>query len=209
MKVDVFSSQGGKDSKVDLPKEIFSQSFNQDLIHQLLTTYISNSHQGTKGQKNRSSARGGGRKPWKQKGTGRARAGTIRSPIWRGGGVTFAHTYREIKKKKINKKMFRAAMRSLLSKLVEEKRIIVIDNLEISEPVKTLQVKQLLNSLKLSKAVFLILEPNSSLALASKNLPQVNIQTIHSIDPPALINSEKVVITRDALTALKDSLKNN
>ena len=146
MKVDVFNSQGGKDSKVDLPKEIFSQSFNQDLIHQLLTTYISNSHQGTKGQKNRSSARGGGRKPWKQKGTGRARAGTIRSPIWRGGGVTFAHTYTEIKKKKINKKMFRAAMRSLLSKLVEEKRIIVIDNLEISEPAKTLQVKQLLNN---------------------------------------------------------------
>ena len=89
MEIEVLNQNGSGDSKVSLPESIFGQQFNEDLVHQLLTTYTSNSHQNTKGQKNRSDARGGGKKPWKQKGTGRARAGTIRSPIWRGGGVTF------------------------------------------------------------------------------------------------------------------------
>ena len=95
MEIQVLNQNGSQDSKIELPESIFGQAFNEDLVHQLITTYISNSHQGTKGQKNRAAVRGGGRKPWKQKGTGRARAGTIRSPIWKGGGVTFAHTYQD------------------------------------------------------------------------------------------------------------------
>ena len=107
MELEVLNQNGSGDSKVSLADSVFKQEFNQDLVHQLVNTYIYNSHQRTKGQKNRSAVRGGGKKPWKQKGTGRARAGTIRSPIWRGGGMTFAHTYSDIKPKKINKKMYR------------------------------------------------------------------------------------------------------
>ena len=106
MELEVLNQNGSGDSKVSLADSVFNQEFNQDLVHQLVNTYIHNSHQKTKGQKNRSAVRGGGKKPWKQKGTGRARAGTIRSPIWRGGGMTFAHTYSDIKPKKINKKMY-------------------------------------------------------------------------------------------------------
>ena len=120
MELEVLNQNGSGDTKVSLAEGVFNQEFNQDLVHQLVNTYIHNSHQRTKGQKNRSAVRGGGKKPWKQKGTGRARAGTIRSPIWRGGGMTFAHTYTDIKPKKINKKMYRSAMRSIWSKLAEE-----------------------------------------------------------------------------------------
>ena len=104
MEIEILNQNGSEDSKVLLADGVFNQEFNQDLVHQLVNTYIHNSHQRTKGQKNRSAVRGGGKKPWKQKGTGRARAGTIRSPIWRGGGMTFAHVYSDIKPKKINKK---------------------------------------------------------------------------------------------------------
>ena len=144
MEIQVLNQSGSQDSKMELPDSIFGQTFNEDLVHQLITTYISNSHQGTKGQKNRSAVRGGGRKPWKQKGTGRARAGTIRSPIWKGGGVTFAHTYQDVKPKKINKKMYRSAMRSIWSKLAEEEKIIAINDISIDSPPKSSQVKLLL-----------------------------------------------------------------
>ena len=144
MEIQVLNQSGSQDSKMELPDSIFGQTFNEDLVHQLITTYISNSHQGTKGQKNRSAVRGGGRKPWKQKGTGRARAGTIRSPIWKGGGVTFAHTYQNVKPKKINRKMYRSAMRSIWSKLAEEEKIIAINDISIDSPPKSSQVKLLL-----------------------------------------------------------------
>ena len=105
MEIEILNQNGSGDSKVSLADGVFNQEFNQDLVHQLVNTYIHNSHQGTKGQKNRSAVRGGGKKPWKQKGTGRARAGTIRSPIWRGGGMTFAHVYSDLNPKKIKKKV--------------------------------------------------------------------------------------------------------
>ena len=105
MEIKVLNQNGSGDSSVSLPDSVFGQKFNADLVHQLVTTYTANGHQNTKGQKNRSAVRGGGKKPWKQKGTGRARAGTIRSPIWRGGGMTFAHNYKKNTPKKINKKM--------------------------------------------------------------------------------------------------------
>ena len=206
MKIQVLKQNGSKDSKITLPDKIFSQSFNADLVHQLLSTYIFNGHQNTKSQKNRSRARGGGRKPWKQKGTGRARAGTIRSPIWRGGGVTFAKEYEEKRKKKINKKMYRAAMRAIWSKLAEEKRIMALDQLERSSPPRVSQIKKILVDLEISSAVLVLPEKNEALNLASRNLNNLNIQTISSLNPSALVNAEKVVITVDTVTSLEKKL---
>ena len=206
MKIQVLKQNGSKDSKITLPDKIFSQSFNADLVHQLLSTYIFNGHQNTKSQKNRSRARGGGRKPWKQKGTGRARAGTIRSPIWRGGGVTFAKEYEEKRKKKINKKMYRAAMRAIWSKLAEEKRIMALDQLEISSPPRVSQIKKILVDLEISSAVLVLPEKNEALNLASRNLNNLNIQTTSSLNPSALVNAEKVVIIVDTVTSLEKKL---
>ena len=206
MELEVLNQNGSGDSKVSLADSVFNQEFNQDLVHQLVNTYIHNGHQRTKGQKNRSAVRGGGKKPWKQKGTGRARAGTIRSPIWRGGGVTFAHTYSEIKPKKINKKMYRSAMRSIWSKLAEENRIVAVNDLKIDEPVKSSQVKNILSDLGLNTALIVLSSSNDNLNKASKNLTQCKVQTISSKDPSALIQAEKVVLTSATLEKLTEVL---
>ena len=206
MELEVLNQNGSGDSKVSLADSVFNQEFNQDLVHQLVNTYIHNSHQRTKGQKNRSAVRGGGKKPWKQKGTGRARAGTIRSPIWRGGGMTFAQTYSDIKPKKINKKMYRSAMRSIWSKLAEENRLVAVNDLKIDEPVKSSQVKTILSDLGLNTALIVLSSSNDNLNKASKNLTQCKVQTISSIDPSALIKAEKVVVTSATLQKLAEVL---
>jgi large subunit ribosomal protein L4 len=206
MELEVLNQNGSGDSKVSLAENVFKQEFNQDLVHQLVNTYIHNSHQRTKGQKNRSAVRGGGKKPWKQKGTGRARAGTIRSPIWRGGGMTFAHTYRDIKPKKINKKMYRSAMRSIWSKLAEENRLVAVNDLQIDEPIKSSQVKTILSDLGLNTALIVLSSNNDNLNKASKNLTQCKVQTISSLDPSALIQAEKVLVTSATLDKLTEVL---
>jgi len=206
MEIQVLNQSGSQDSKMELPESIFGQAFNEDLVHQLITTYISNSHQGTKGQKNRAAVRGGGRKPWKQKGTGRARAGTIRSPIWKGGGVTFAHTYQDLKPKKINRKMYRSAMRSIWSKLAEEEKIIAINDISIDLPPKSSQVKLLLANLGLESVLAVLPNENEPLSLASKNLNEFNVQTISSIDPSLLFKAKKVLITSETLESLNKVL---
>ena len=206
MEIQVLNQSGSQDSKMELPDSIFGQTFNEDLVHQLITTYISNSHQGTKGQKNRSAVRGGGRKPWKQKGTGRARAGTIRSPIWKGGGLTFAHTYQDVKPKKINRKMYRSAMRSIWSKLAEEEKIIAINDISIVSPPKSSQVKLLLANLGLESVLAVLPNENETLSQASKNLNEFNVQTIGSIDPSLLFKAKKVLITSETLESLNKVL---
>ena len=206
MEIQVLNQSGSQDSKMELPDSIFGQTYNEDLVHQLITTYISNSHQGTKGQKNRSAVRGGGRKPWKQKGTGRARAGTIRSPIWKGGGVTFAHTYQNLKPKKINRKMYRSAMRSIWSKLAEEEKIIAINDISIDSPPKSSQVKLLLANLGLESVLAVLPNENETLSQASKNLNEFNVQTIGSIDPSLLFKAKKVLITSETLESLNKVL---
>ncbi|MFL2698025.1 MAG: 50S ribosomal protein L4 [Gammaproteobacteria bacterium] len=205
MQVQSLKQTGSNSSKVDLPESIFGQSFNAKLVDQFLSTYISNSHQKTKGQKNRSAVRGGGRKPWRQKGTGRARAGTIRSPIWRGGGVTFAHNHAPTSKK-INKKMYKTAIRSILSRLHQEDRILILDSLQLEEPPKTSQVKDILNSLKIKTVVFLLASKDEKLIVASKNLYGVSVQTVHSINPTELLKAEKVILVQDALNVFEESL---
>ena len=206
MEIEILKQNGSGDSKVSLADGVFNQEFNQDLVHQLINTYIHNSHQRTKGQKNRSAVRGGGKKPWKQKGTGRARAGTIRSPIWRGGGMTFANVYSDIKPKKINKKMYRSAMRSIWSMLADENKLVVVSELKIDEPVKSSQVKTILSDLGLETALFVLVGENENLIKASKNLTECKVQLINSIDPSSLIQADKVVITTETLNKLTEVL---
>ena len=206
MEIKVLNQNGSGDSNVSLPDSIFGQEFNADLVHQLLTTYTANGHQNTKGQKNRSAVRGGGKKPWKQKGTGRARAGTIRSPIWRGGGVTFAKKFKKNNPKKINKKMYRSAMRSIWSKLAEENRIIALNEINIDEPVKSSQVKKILSDIGISKALVVLNKNNESLNRASKNLKECDVLTISSINPSLLINADNVVVTSETINSLTEVL---
>ena len=206
MEIKVLNQNGSGDSNVSLPDSIFGQDFNADLVHQLITTYTANGHQNTKGQKNRSAVRGGGKKPWKQKGTGRARAGTIRSPIWRGGGVTFAKKFKKNNPKKINKKMYRSAMRSIWSKLAEENRIIALNEINIDEPVKSSQVKKILSDIGISKALVVLNKNNESLNRASKNLKECDVLTISSINPSLLINADNVLVTSETINSLTEVL---
>jgi large subunit ribosomal protein L4 len=206
MELEVLNQNGTGESKVSLADAVFNQDFNQDLVHQLVTTYIHNSHQGTKGQKNRSAVRGGGRKPWKQKGTGRARAGTIRSPIWRGGGMTFAHKFQDVKPKKINKKMYRSAMRSIWSKVAEDNKLVAVNELNIDEPAKSSQVKTILSNLGVNSALIVLSNSNENLIRASKNLTECKVQSINSIDPSALIKAEKVIVTSETLEKITEVL---
>ena len=206
MKMQVIDQNGAKRPEIEFPEAISSQKYNFDLVHQLVTAYIHNSHPNTKAQKNRSAVRGGGRLPWKQKGTGRARAGTIRSPIWRSGGVTFAHVFKPSKKKKVNKKMYRAALRSILSRLINEERLVVIDSLEINEPPKTSELKKIVSGLGLTNAVFVFKEKNLNFEIASNNLFNISSQTVNSLNPVDLINAEKVVFTVDAINSLAEVL---
>jgi len=206
MEIKVLNQNGSGDSNVSLPESVFGQDFNADLVHQLITTYTANGHQNTKGQKNRSAVRGGGRKPWKQKGTGRARAGTIRSPIWRGGGVTFAKKFKKNNPKKINKKMYRSAMRSIWSKLAEENKIIALNEINIDEPVKSSQVKKILSDIGVSKALVVLNKNNEQLNKASKNLKECDVLTISSINPSLLINADNVVVTSETINSLTEVL---
>lgn len=206
MEIKVLNQNGSGDSNVSLPESVFGQDFNADLVHQLITTYTANGHQNTKGQKNRSAVRGGGRKPWKQKGTGRARAGTIRSPIWRGGGVTFAKKFKKNNPKKINKKMYRSAMRSIWSKLAEENKIIALNEINIDEPVKSSQVKKILSDIGVSKALVVLNKNNEQLNRASKNLKECDVLTISSINPSLLINADNVVVTSETINSLTEVL---
>ena len=206
MEIKVLNQNGSGDSSVSLPDSVFGQKFNADLVHQLVTTYTANGHQNTKGQKNRSAVRGGGKKPWKQKGTGRARAGTIRSPIWRGGGVTFAKKFKKNNPKKINKKMYRSAMRSIWSKLAEENKIIALNEINIDEPVKSSQVKKILSDIGVSKALVVLNKNNEQLNKASKNLKECDVLTISSINPSLLINADNVVVTSETINSLTEVL---
>ena len=206
MEIKVLNQNGSGDSNVSLPESVFGQDFNADLVHQLITTYTANGHQNTKGQKNRSAVRGGGKKPWKQKGTGRARAGTIRSPIWRGGGVTFAKKFKKNNPKKINKKMYRSAMRSIWSKLAEENKIIALTEIKIDEPVKSSQVKKILSDIGVSSALVVLNKNNKQLNKASKNLKECDVLTINSLNPSSLINADKVVVTSETINSLTEVL---
>ena len=204
MKLDVLNLDNKK-TDVQISETTFGKEFNETLVHQAVVTYLAGSRQGSHKQKTRSEVRGGGKKPYRQKGTGRARAGTIRSPIWRGGGVAFAATPRDYSKK-INKKMYRSAMRSIWSKLADENRLVAVNSIQIDEPAKASQVKNILSNLGLKTALIILSENNENLSKASKNLTECRVSTIKSIDPSALIQAEKVLITSDTLDKLTEVL---
>ena len=189
---------------VDVADAAFGADFNKPLVHQVVTAYLAGGRAGTKAQKNRSAARGGGAKPWRQKGTGRARVGTIRSPIWVGGGRTFAAQPRSYEQK-VNKKMYRAALRSVLSELVRQDRLVVIESLELEAP-KTKLLANKLKDLDLDNVLILNEAFDEKIFLAARNLPDVGICDAASIDPVVLIRFEKVLITLPALKLIEERL---
>jgi len=190
-------------SKTSLPEAIFNQTVNKELITQLVNSFVSNSHQGTKAQKNRSDVRGGGKKPWRQKGTGRARAGTIRSPIWRGGGVTFAARSKSSEPKKINKKMYKSAMRSIFSSLAENNKIFLSKDISIENP-KTKELLKLLEKTKFNSGLIIVNDLSSNLELAARNIPHIEVTDANFINPIKLLKHDTVLIVEGCLPKLEE-----
>lgn len=205
MKVKLMNSKL-EDSKksVEVSEALLDTSYNQALIHQVVTATLNNARSGTKAQKTRSDVRGGGAKPWRQKGTGRARAGTSRSPIWRSGGVTFAAKPKKYDQK-INKKMYNGAFRSILSELNRAQRLIVVEEFKLKEP-KTKELASLLNNHQNQKLTLVTKEFDMNLFLASRNMKNVYMVDTELLDPVSLVGSDKVIITVDALKSLEEGL---
>lgn len=181
---------------------LLASPFKEALVHQVVTQYLTNSRSGTKAQKSRSMVRGGGVKPWRQKGTGRARAGTIRSPLWRGGGVTFAAQPKDFKTK-INHKMYVNAIRSIFSELARQNRLMIVDEITVLSP-KTKQFTQKLSNLGLKKVLIVVSEVEKNLELATRNIPHLKLCDKNSVDPVSLIRYEQVVLTEPVLEHLKE-----
>ncbi|MBE0461938.1 MAG: 50S ribosomal protein L4 [Halomonas sp.] len=189
---------------VEVADATFGKEFNEALVHQVVTAYLAGGRQGTRAQKSRSDVRGGGKKPWRQKGTGRARAGTIRSPLWRSGGVTFAARPQDYTQK-VNRKMYRAAMRSILSELVRQERLVAIEEFSVEAP-KTKQVAAKLKELNLEKVLIITEELDETLYLAARNLPHVDVVDVAAADPVSLVAFDKVLVTVSALRKFEEKL---
>jgi len=204
MKLSIINESGAAKSDVEVSDVVFAARFNESLIHQVVTAYQAGGRQGTRAQKNRAAVRGGGAKPWAQKGTGNARAGTIRSPIWRGGGRTFPAQTQNFEQK-VNKKMYRAAVRSILSELVRQQRLVTVDGLQMDAP-RTRGLVEKLHKLGASNALIVTVEDDRNLSLSARNVPGVDVASVRHVDPVSLIRHEKVVMTTDALKRIEESL---
>lgn len=192
-------------SGLEVSEATFGADFNQGLVHQVVTAYLAGARAGTKQNKNRHDVRGGGRKPWRQKGTGRARAGTIRGPIWRGGGVTFAARPRDYSQK-VNRKQYRAGLRSILSELARQERLVVIKkDIELKEP-KTKLLAAELATLDAPKCLIVAEDISENLYLASRNLPYVQVLDVAGLNPVDLVAAEKVVVTEAAVKKIEEWL---
>ena len=193
MNLDIIGAQNG----VDVSDTAFGREFNEALVHQVVVSYMAGARQGTKAQKTRSEVNGGGRKPFRQKGTGRARAGTIRSPIWRGGGVTFAATPMD-HSKKVNKKMYHGAMQAILSELVRQERLVVVEDFTIDAP-KTKVFSAKLKELELTNVLIVVEEVDDNLYLGCRNIHNVDVIDVQGVNPVNLIGFKKVLFTVGAL----------
>jgi len=182
----------------------FAREYNEALVHQVVTAYLSGARQGTRAQKTRSEVAGGGKKPWRQKGTGRARAGTIRSPIWRSGGVTFAAKPQD-HSQKVNRKMYRAAMRSILSELARTDRLMIVETLDVEQP-KTKLLVETLKGYGVDNVLIVADSVDKNLYLASRNLHKVDVRDVEGADPVSLIAYDKVMITVDAVKKFEEAL---
>jgi len=191
-------------SALDLSETVFAKDFNEALIHQAVVTYMAGGRAGTKANKSRSEVSGGGIKPWRQKGTGRARAGTIRSPLWRSGGVTFAAKTRDYSKK-LNKKMYRGAMRSIFSELVRSERLIVVEDFSMEAP-KTKELLAKVNEIAGGQDVLIITDTAENVLLSARNLYRCEVLSSTALNPVSLVAHEKVVITKAALENVQEWL---
>ena len=192
------------DGSVELSEVAFGREFNEALVHQVVVAYLAGGRQGTRAQKNRSDVRGGGRKPWRQKGTGRARAGTIRSPIWRGGGVTFAARPQD-HAEKVNRKMYRGALQCILSELIRQERLVACESFSLEVP-KTKGLLEALKKLELKNVLIVTDEVDENLYLASRNLKDVDVRDVQGVDPVSLLSHDKVLVTVGALKKLEEAL---
>ena len=194
--------QGG--SNIQVSDVVFGADYKEALVHQVVVAYMAAARYGTKAQKNRAAVRGGGAKPFRQKGTGRARQGTIRSPIMRSGGVTFAAQPRSYEQK-VNRKMYQGALRSILSELVRQDRLVIVDSIGLSAP-KTKELVAKLAELNAEDALIITESFDENLMLASRNLYRTDARALNEVDPVSLVGFEKVVITSAALKALEEKL---
>jgi len=196
----------GKASKktIEVSDANFGNEFNEALVHQVVTAYLAGARSGTRKSKSRADVSGGGSKPWRQKGTGRARAGTIRSPLWRTGGMTFALKPQD-HSQKVNRKMYRSAIRNILSELVRQERLVVIDELSLDAP-KTKLLADKLKTLDLNNALIVVDQLDDNLYLASRNLKNIDVCQARSLNPVALVNSDKILMTVDAVKQVEEML---
>jgi large subunit ribosomal protein L4 len=203
MQVELLNDQGQASSNVDVPETVFGRDYNEALIHQLVVAYQANARQGTRAQKDREQVKHSTKKPFKQKGTGRARAGMTSSPLWRGGGRIFPNSPDENFTQKINKKMYRAAMASIFSQLVREGRLSVVDSMKVDSP-KTKQFADKLKAMNLNHVLVIAEEVDENLYLASRNLPNILVVEPRYADPVSLVHYKKVVVTKGAIDQLKE-----
>jgi large subunit ribosomal protein L4 len=204
MDLNVQANAGGSVTALQVADQVFGADYNQPLIHQVVTAYLAAARAGTKANKNRSAVRGGGAKPWRQKGTGRARSGTIRNPIWRSGGVTFAASPRDYGQK-VNRKMYRGALRSILSELVRQERLVAVDDFAVATP-KTKELVAKLRELALDNVLLVTENPDENLYLAARNLHKVEVCPADQVDPVSLVGFEKVLMTAGAIKSLEGRL---
>ena len=198
------AKKGGARKGVEVSDSVFGTEFNEALVHQVVTAYLAGGRAGTRAQKTRAEKRGGGAKPWRQKGMGRARAGSTRSPLWRGGAPTFAAKPKNYAQK-VNKKMYRCAIRSIMSELVRQERLLVMEDFSIDAP-KTQELAQKLKSLGLADVLIVAEDVDKNLYLAARNLSRVDVRDASAIDPVSLISFEKVVVTKAALKKIDEWL---
>ena len=198
------AGSAGKGKTIEVSDVVFGADFNEALVHQVVTAYMAGSRAGTKAQKSRSDVSGGGAKPFRQKGMGRARAGTNSSPIWRSGGVTFAARPRSYEQK-VNRKMYRGALRSILSELLRQERLIAVSEFAVDAP-KTKELVALLKNMELKEVLIVAQEPDENLYLAARNLRNVSVCSATEVDPVSLVGFDKVLVTADAMQKLEERL---
>ena len=206
MQIELLNDQGQSTSKVEAPDTVFARDYNEALVHQVVVAFQANARQGTRAQKNRETVKHSTKKPWRQKGTGRARAGMTSSPIWRGGGRTFPNSPDENFSHKLNKKMYRAGVCSILSQLAREGRLAVVDEFTLDAP-KTKLLAQKVKGMGFDDLLIITDSVNENLLLSSRNLPNVNVLTVAHADPVSLIRHANVLLTKNAMTKFEELLK--
>ena len=204
MNLTTLNAKGTAASQIEVSDVVFGADYNEPLVHQVVTSFLAGARSGTKAQKSRADVSGGGIKPWRQKGTGRARSGSSRSPLWRKGGVTFAARPRNYEQK-VNRKMYRAAMRSILSELIRQDRLIVVDEMTIDVP-KTKKMLEHLAQYGFNDGLIVMSELDDNVFLGTRNIPRVQVTLTQYIDPVCLVAYEKIMLTQSALKAIEESL---